>query len=204
MRSVVFFFLYLLLQWKRYLEATWRRAAFRVDGVRVGANVQLIADLDCVISLAPGVSIGSGTLLIAASDPLQLAQRGVLEIGRGTAVNEYCNLRASGARIAIGENCMLAQFATLVGSNHGMNPANAMKLQLWDRQKSGISIGDDVWVGAHAVILPGVVIGNGAVVAAGSVVNKNVPEYEIWAGVPAKKIGSRLDARWTASNPADA
>jgi acetyltransferase-like isoleucine patch superfamily enzyme len=198
MRALVYFVLYLLLQCKRHLGATWRRAALRGSGVRLSANVQLLADKGCAITLAPGVSVGTGTLLIAARDPVRPGEAGVLEIGRGTAVNEYCNLRASGACISIGAGCMLAQFVTLVGSNHGMDPAQPMQRQPWDLERRGIVIGDDVWIGANAVILPGVKIGKGAVVAAGAVVNKDIPEFDIWAGVPARRVGSRHDARWSA------
>lgn len=55
-------------------------------------------------------------------------------------------------------------------------------------QKEGISIGNDVWIGLNAVILPGVKIGNGATIAAGAVVTKDVPDYAVVAGVPAKII----------------
>ena len=63
--------------------------------------------------------------------------------------------------------------------------------QPWDREKVGIVIEDDVWIGANCVILPGVHIGYGAVVAAGSVVTRNVPSYALVAGVPAKVIKYR-------------
>ena len=56
----------------------------------------------------------------------------------------------------------------------------------------GIVIEDNVWIGASATILDGVTISKGAVIAAGSVVNKNVDKYAIVAGVPAKVIGSRF------------
>ncbi len=61
-----------------------------------------------------------------------------------------------------------------------------------ERQSSPITIGDDVWVGANAIVLRGARIGTGAVIGAGSVVTKAVPAYEIWAGVPAKKIRDRF------------
>ena len=49
-----------------------------------------------------------------------------------------------------------------------------------------ICIEDEVWIGTHVIVLPGVTIGKGAIIAAGSVVNKNVPAYEIWGGSPAR------------------
>jgi acetyltransferase-like isoleucine patch superfamily enzyme len=54
-----------------------------------------------------------------------------------------------------------------------------------------ITIEDDVWIGVNAVILKGVTIGKGAIIGAGAVVTKFVPPYEIWGGIPAKKIGQR-------------
>ncbi len=54
-----------------------------------------------------------------------------------------------------------------------------------------IEVGDYVFIGPRSIILPGVTIGTGAVVAAGAVVTKDIPDFEIWGGVPAKKIGDR-------------
>lgn len=56
-----------------------------------------------------------------------------------------------------------------------------------------VIIEEDVWCGANVTILKGVTIGRGSVIAAGAVVTKNVGEYEIWGGVPAKKIKNRFD-----------
>ena len=55
-------------------------------------------------------------------------------------------------------------------------------------------IGNDVWLGLNVIVKKGVVIGDGAIVGAGSVVTKNIPPYEIWAGVPAKKIKERFNS----------
>lgn len=56
------------------------------------------------------------------------------------------------------------------------------------KQKEGITIGNDVWIGMNSIILPGVKIGNGVTIAAGSVVNKDIPDYAVVGGVPAKII----------------
>lgn len=62
-------------------------------------------------------------------------------------------------------------------------------------------IGDDVWIGANAVVLRGCIIGKGAVIAAGAIVTKNVEEYSIVGGVPAREISKRLlrDSSWIES-----
>ena len=59
---------------------------------------------------------------------------------------------------------------------------------------AAIEVGDDVWIGAASVILSGVTIGRGAIVAAGSVVTKDIPPCEIWGGNPARKIRDRFDS----------
>ena len=68
-----------------------------------------------------------------------------------------------------------------------------------DRSKGNVSIGHDVWIGTEALILSGVSIGHGAVIAARSVVTKDVPPYAIVAGVPARVIRSRFDPATVAS-----
>ncbi|MEO1486680.1 MAG: CatB-related O-acetyltransferase, partial [Bacteroidota bacterium] len=56
-----------------------------------------------------------------------------------------------------------------------------------------IEIGNDVWIGAQVTILDGVKIGDGAIIASGALVNRDVPPYSIWGGVPAKEIKKRFD-----------
>ncbi|CAN8139507.1 Succinyltransferase-like protein [uncultured Thiomicrorhabdus sp.] len=92
--------------------------------------------------------------------------------------------------ISIGSNCKLAAGCALFDFNHGMEiGAGPMGSQECD--ESPITIEDDVWLGAGVKVLKGVTIGEGAIVGSGSVVTKSIKPYEIWAGVPAKKIGQR-------------
>lgn len=89
--------------------------------------------------------------------------------------------------VTIGDHVNLAQGITVTALNHNFsNPSQCI-------DKQGIStkpvvIEDDVWIGANAVVLPGVTIGQHSVVAAGAVVNRDVPSYSLVAGVPAKVI----------------
>mgnify|MGYP002856289704 CR=1 FL=1 len=89
--------------------------------------------------------------------------------------------------VSIGSHVNLAQGITITALNHNF----AEREQRIDEQgvsTSPVTIGDDIWIGANAVILPGVTIGNHAVVAAGAVVTKDVPAHTLVAGIPAKII----------------
>lgn len=203
MRSFFFFVAYIAMQVLKGIVSTWQRASYRSRGVRIGPAVRFHVDSGCDLTLAAGVTIGTGALIVVAHDPARMEMTGSLVVGQGSALNEYTNIRASGAAITIGENCLFGQFASLIGSNHGLALGMPMKDQPWDASRAGISIEDDVWVGSHAVILPGVTIGRGAVIAAGAVLNKDVPPYEIWGGVPARKIATRRSAHDDALAPGD-
>lgn len=113
-----------------------------------------------------------------------------LKIGKNTYIGEQNNIRASGGFISIGENCLISQQVSIIVANHKTDKNSLIKSQEWE-SKGDIKIGDDVWIGCSAQILPGVTIGNGAIVASGSLVNKDVPPNAIVAGVPAKIIKYR-------------
>jgi acetyltransferase-like isoleucine patch superfamily enzyme len=91
--------------------------------------------------------------------------------------------------IRVGDNALIASGCRFIDHDHGINPGELMRIQ--PANEKSINIGTDVWLGCNVVILKGVEVGAGAIVAAGAVVTKSVPPYEIWAGVPAKKIGDR-------------
>jgi virginiamycin A acetyltransferase len=104
--------------------------------------------------------------------------------------------------ISIGKYCSIARNVSMQTFNHNIKKATTYFIgknfynEKWHNEevsKGGIVIGNDVWIGTHSVILGGVNIGNGAVVAANSLVNKDVPPYAIVGGSPAKVIGYRFD-----------
>jgi len=111
-----------------------------------------------------------------------------ISVGDRTTIGFYTFIYAS-SEIFIGADCMIAPFAYLVDSNHGTRREVRMNLQ--SNQSKPIHIEDDAWIGAHAVILPGVTVANGAVVAAGAVVTRSVEAFSIVGGVPARPIGAR-------------
>lgn len=89
--------------------------------------------------------------------------------------------------VSIGSHVNLAQGITVTALNHNFRDQN-LRIDEQGVSTSPVTIGDDIWIGANAVILPGVTIGNHSVVAAGAVVTKDVPPHSLVAGVPAKKI----------------
>lgn len=177
------------------LRDTWIRAGWRARGVRLARGVVVRAHSPEAVELNAGVEVGRGTLLLATTEMSSLPPgQSRLRVGAATAINEYCNLRASGGTIEIGAKCLLAQFVTIVASNHGTQPGRPMIDQPWSETPNSVQIGDDVWLGAGVTVLPGTRIGSGAVIAAGAVVRGEIPADEIWGGVPARFLRARKSA----------
>lgn len=89
--------------------------------------------------------------------------------------------------VKIGNHVNLAQGITVTALNHNFSDPNK-RIDEQGISTTPVTIGDDIWIGANAVILPGVTIGNHSVIAAGAVVTKDVPPHSLAAGVPAKII----------------
>jgi galactoside O-acetyltransferase len=116
-----------------------------------------------------------------------------IQIGDYSATNNnvYISSRGGG-KIIIGKNVIIAPNVVIRSNNHNFH---SLEIPI---QKQGISYGeifieDDVWIAANCVILPNVKIGKGSIIGGGSVVTKDVDLYSIMGGVPAKKIGSRIN-----------
>lgn len=105
-----------------------------------------------------------------------------IRFGKEVFINSGCHFQDQGG-IEIGDGAMIGHNVVLATVNHDLNPANNRK-----NHYAPIKIGNHVWIGANATILPGVIIGDWAVVAAGAVVTKNVPELTVVGGVPAKVL----------------
>lgn len=113
-----------------------------------------------------------------------------LVMGNNSNIGPYNYIGCSG-KITIGNNVMLAPRVSIYAENHVFdNPTITIKAQ--GVAKMDVVIEDDCWIASNAVILAGVRIGKGSVVAAGSVVNEDVPAFSVVAGVPARVIKSRL------------
>lgn len=136
-------------------------------------------------------SIGEFTQLIVANDHNNQLDNSFLKIGNGTYIGEYNNIRAGGGSITIGDNCSISQHISIIASNHGIKKGELVKNQKWITDNNYVSIGNDVWIGANTVILPGVSIHDGAIIGAGSVITKDVPANAVVVGNPARVIKYR-------------
>lgn len=95
-------------------------------------------------------------------------------------------------KVTIGKYTMIANDVCIIGADHNFrHPGIPMVFAGRENLKETI-IGNDVWIGARSIIMAGVKIGNGAIVATGSIVTKDVEPYSIYGGVPAKKIKNRF------------
>jgi maltose O-acetyltransferase len=107
-----------------------------------------------------------------------------IRIGRNSRVGRSCTLDVRSG-LMIGDNVSISPEVMILGGTHDVhNPK-------FSNVAGSVEIGDHAWIGARAIILPGVSLGHGAIVAAGSVVTKDVAPMTIVAGVPAKPIGMR-------------
>lgn len=111
-----------------------------------------------------------------------------IEVGSFTFIGRGVEIESSG-RVVIGRGCLIAPGVFITDHDHGMRLDRPMFEQRG--KQADVMIGDDVWIGANAVVLCGVSIGDGAVVAAGAVVNKDVPARAIVGGVPARVLKYR-------------
>ena len=162
------------------------RAALAQSGpvLSVGRGVEIAC---------PGnISLGNHVYL-APHAVLRACENAQIVIGKRFGANGNARLIADkGGRIVIGDDVMIGPNVVIRASNHG---AQDLDVPMWDQPHTGgtIRIGDDVWIGANAVIVPDVTIGSHAIVAAGAVVTRDIPEYAIAAGVPARVIADRRD-----------
>lgn len=159
------------------------------DQIYLGKNVYL--DQNCYLHASPqGITIGDNTLVMHGSIlhvyNFRNLPHAFIRIGHDSLIGEYNVLRGQGG-ITIGDRVYTSPLVQLLAVNHVYDdPARPMVEQ--GITAEGITIEDDVWIGAGAIVTDGVRIAKGAVVAAGAVVTKDVPAHTVVGGVPARII----------------
>lgn len=112
-----------------------------------------------------------------------------IELGRSVFINRGVNLTAR-ERISIGDNALIGPYVVLNSGSHEFSDPHQL-IRDQGHRLAPIRVEQDVWIGAHATILPGVTVGQGGIVAAGAVVTRSVEAYTVVAGVPARFMKRR-------------
>ncbi|BAU54900.1 Maltose O-acetyltransferase [Mucilaginibacter gotjawali] len=157
-------------------------AAYRLRNCTKGRMVTVKGRLK--IAAKGNIIIGNGCRIWSHIGTTQISAgpRATIEVGENTFINTG-TIITSRKHIQIGKNCQIANQVIMMDDDfHDVTVRESKS------GKDNIIIGDNVWIATRAVILKGVTIGEGAVVAAGSVVTKDVPAYTLVGGVPAKFI----------------
>jgi carbonic anhydrase/acetyltransferase-like protein (isoleucine patch superfamily) len=175
--------------WQRYRMWRFISRTERRFQCQIAPSVSLVVDDPGTLEIGAGVYIGEFTVIHVRSAPGK--QNATLRIGAQTSIGELNNIRAGGGMIRIGEKCLISQHVSIIAANHESRKEQAVIDQPWSEKNNFVEIGNDVWVGTGAVILPGVSVGDGAIIAAGSIVTRNVEAGTIVAGCPAKFVKYR-------------
>jgi len=177
----------LRMKWCSFIAGRLRNFYFQIMGMKIGkTNLPKIR-----ITWPHQVAIGD---FCRIEDGVYFHYDGIWKngpsilIGNNVFIGANCEFNIT-MGIRIGHDSLIASGCKFIDHNHGLKIDSLIRKQRC--KEAEIVIGDNVWLGVNAVVLEGVEISDGAVIAAGAVVTKNVPENEIWGGVPAKKIGER-------------
>ena len=145
---------------------------------------------DC-ISIGEGTHIGEHCILTAWKTTCAGGDfHPEIIIGNGCSIGEYNHITSTN-KIIIGDNLLTGRWVTITDNSHGETDYETLQqppLMRMVTSKGPVIIGNNAWIGDKATILPNVTIGDGAVIAANSVVTKNVPAYSVVAGNPARVI----------------
>jgi maltose O-acetyltransferase len=157
----------------RHLPISYRVYACGAKRIRYFICKRLFAECGINVNVEHGAEIGTGRHT---------------SIGDHSGIGINCVVR----RAVIGKYVMMGPDVVFIDSNHGFQDTDVpMQLQPRLPPVTPITIGDDVWIGTRAILLPGVTVGRGAIIGAGAVVTRDVPEYAIVAGNPARVIRYR-------------
>ncbi len=170
----------ILRGWDRWRWLVRQRRQGR--GIEPSVRVQGdLTQLDDRLRLARGCQIDPGCIFWMGTD------EGKIAIGEKTYIGPYSFLGTHRDALKIGRDCMIGAHGYLITANHGTEET---KTPYREQGYVGadVILGNNVWLGCHVTVLPGVTVGDNAIIGAGAVVTKDVPSGETWGGVPARQI----------------
>ena len=155
--------------------------------IRVGDDTRVESFVSLSVAREGSIEIGSHCELrsFARLD----ADVGRIAIGDGSSVNPFCLLSGFGG-LRIGSNVRIASHCVILSSTHQYGDVG-LAIHVQGVAPKETAIGDDGWLGAHAVVVGGVSIGSHSIIGAGAVVLEDIPPYAVAAGVPARVIRMR-------------
>ena len=166
--------------WRRWRWLVRQRQSGRLLEPSIRVQGELSA-LDDRLILGKGVHLDQGVIFWMGET------QGSIRLGERVYVGPYAYLGTAGHELEIGADTMIGAHSYVITENHGTQRKGVP----YARQGyvgADVLIGKNVWIGCHVTILPGVTIGDDAIIGAGAVVTKNIPSGETWGGVPAKKL----------------
>ena len=113
-----------------------------------------------------------------------------IKIGDNSGIGINCRLSGN---VTIGDNVMMGPDVVILTKLHKFDRIDVPMIEQGHASEMPVVIGDDVWIGTRSIILPGVSIGTGAIIGAGSIVTKDVPQYAISCGNPAQVVKYRTE-----------
>jgi len=184
-------------------ESVTLRSPWRIElGARVVVETNVALDGRSEEDVS--ISIGDDTIL--SRNTIVACKGGSVRIGRRVGVGANCIFHTyTGNTVVVGDNVLIAPCCYFAGA--AGYTAKRTDIPIVDQPldlRGGLTVEDNVWIGAGATIMDGVTVGHDAIIAAGSVVLTNVPPYAVVRGSPAKVIHNRLEAaeQATAASPA--
>jgi len=190
--------------WLRKTAYPWMMAAVgrgtvfgRNMGIRNPSRIfigkQGVID-DNVVLDAKGIESGRiviGDAVVISRNNILSCKGGFIEIGDHTNIAQNCLIHSE-ERVSIGSNVIVAAYTYIVGGgNHDYSRLDTPIIRQPNLSRGGITISDNVWIGARVTILDGVTVNSGAVIGAGAVVTEDIPENSVVAGIPAKVMAQR-------------
>ena len=141
------------------------------------------------ITIGNNFSLGRNSIIECTGVIRELGEELIIGDNVGIAANAFIAMRG---KVEIGSNTIFGPGVSIHAENHNFQEIDK-PIKLQGATRKGIKIGEDCWIGSKAVILDGVTIGNHSIIAAGAVVTKDIPDYAIVGGVPAKVIKMRKE-----------
>lgn len=169
---------------------------------KLNENIQfgsaITADTGASIELVNGGSVLIGDNCTLRHGCLLLPYGGSITLENNVAVGAYSVVYGHGG-VHVGKNTLIGPHVIIIPANHKFDRLDT-PICLQGESRLGITIGEDVWIGAGVKILDGITIGNGAVIAAGAIVTSDVPNNAVFGGVPAKFLKMREHRQFNFQN----